>query len=89
MQAAIYARLARLPLYTYAQMSSKHGVQKQSHRGARSAGLASSEKQGLQWYGTLPSGRAKSSRRPHVKPERQRQGLVWYGRLSKDSVASV
>jgi len=84
MQAAVDARLARLPLYTYAQLSGKHGVQKQVHR---SISLASSEKHGLQWYNTLKSSRTKPLHRPAVKSAKQRQGLVWYGSLSQKKPA--
>ena len=88
-QAAIEARLARLPLYTYAQLSSRHGVQKQSRRGRSSSVLSASEQQGLAWYDTLGSERRRTVHMPAMKPRQQRQGLIWYDQLSRRSKPSL
>ena len=85
MQAAIDARLARLPLYTYAQLGSKHGVQKQSHAQKRMAALDSAQKQGLRWYDSLAHGRSGARHRPAVMAAKQREGLAWYGKLGKET----
>ena len=89
MQAAIEARLARLPLYTYTQLSAKHGVQKQSHRTSKSARLSGREERGFAWYNALESERRRPLQRPAVKPAQQREGLVWYGKLSRKSTLSL
>ena len=89
MQAAIEARLARLPLYTYSQLSAKRGVQKQSHRASKSPKLSATEQQGFAWYNALQSERRRPLQRPAVKPAQQREGLVWYGKLSRKSALSL
>lgn len=89
MQAAIEARLARLPLYTYAQLSAKHGVQKQSRRAQQSSKLSACEERGLAWYNTLGSERRRPLQRPAVKPRQQREGLVWFGNLNEKSMAPL
>ena len=85
MQAAIEARLARLPLYTYAQLSARHGVQKQSHRTQKSPTLSPCEQRGLAWYNTLRGERRRPLQRPAAKPGQQREGLIWYGNLNEAS----
>lgn len=88
-QAAIQARLAGTPLYTYAQLSSKQGVQKQRHSGNRRAPQASSDKQGLLWYDSLAQHSRRSAQRPAVEAGKQRLGLIWYGSLSKKAAVSA
>ena len=89
MQAAIEARLARLPLYTYAQLSAKQGVQKQSRRAQHSSKVSACEERGLAWYDTLGSDRRRPLQRLAAKPRQQREGLVWYGSLNRKPVVSL
>ncbi len=89
LQAAIEARLARLPLYTYSQLSTKHGVQKQSHRTSKVAKVSATEQQGFAWYNTLESERRRPLQRLAVKPAQQREGLAWYGKLNRKSTLSL
>ncbi|CAK0785911.1 hypothetical protein CVIRNUC_009124 [Coccomyxa viridis] len=87
-QAAIDARLARLPLYTYAQLGSKRGVQKHSHAQKKMAALDSAQKQGLRWYDSLAHGRSGARHKPAVVAAKQREGLAWYGRLGNEIAVS-
>ena len=89
LQAGIEARLARLPLYTYTQLSAKHGVQKQSRRTSKSPKVSATEQQGFAWYNTLESERRRPLQRPAVKPAQQREGLAWYGKLNRKSTVSL
>ena len=74
-------------MYTYAQLGSKRGVQKQSHAQKRMAALDPSQRQGLRWYDSLAHGRSESRHKPAGKAAKQREGLVWYGRLASKAPA--